>query len=280
MEWFRKAKSGLVPQEKRNIPEGLWTKCESPACGQVIFNKQLEENLRVCPACGHHFPWAPEARIRALTDPDSFAEYDRRLRAVDALAFPGYAKRLAREHAARATAEAVITGTATIEGNPVSLAVMDFSFLGGSMGAAVGEKIARAAERAADGGRSLVVVSASGGARMHEGCLSLMQMAKISGALHRLAKARLPFISILTNPTTGGVTASFATLGDLIIAEPGAMIGFAGPRVVRETTHQELPEGFQTAEFLLERGLIDRIVPRREMRAMVATFLRCTMRRA
>lgn len=280
---FRRRPPASPPRRgarKVDIPEGLWTKCESPACGQVIYNQQLEENLRVCPACGYHFPLAPDARILALTDAGSFIERDRSLRAVNALDFPGYSARLEKEHASRATPEAVITGDATTGGHPVSLAVMDFSFLGGSMGAAVGEKITRSIERAIDGRRALLIVSASGGARMHEGCLSLMQMAKISAALHRLAKARLPFISILTNPTTGGVTASFATLGDLIIAEPGAMIGFAGPRVVRETTHQELPEGFQTAEFLLEHGLVDRIVPRREMSATIGTFLRCTMRRA
>lgn len=255
------------------IPEGLWTKCETSACGQMIFNQQLEENLRVCPACGHHFPLGARARIHSLVDPGSFEERDRALRGVDRLGFPKYAARLEAEHGSRETPEAVICGEATMGGMPVSLAVMDFTFLGGSMGAAVGEKITRAAERAESGRRALVIVSASGGARMHEGCLSLMQMAKIAGALHRLAGARLPFLSVLTNPTTGGVTASFATLGDLILAEPGAMIGFAGPRVIRETTHQELPEGFQTAEFLLERGLIDRIVPRHELRGTIAGVL-------
>lgn len=259
---------------KKAIPEGLWTKCESAACGQVIFNQQLEDNLRVCPACGHHFPLGARARIAALADEGSFEECDRALRAVDSLGFPNYSERLAMEHGSRETPEAVVCGTGAIGGMPVSLAVMDFTFLGGSMGAATGEKIARAVERAESGRRALVIASASGGARMHEGCFSLMQMAKISGALQRLAEARLPFISVLTNPTTGGVTASFATLGDLIIAEPGAMIGFAGPRVIRETTHEELPEGFQTAEFLLEKGLIDRIVPRREMRGTIAAFLR------
>lgn len=258
---------------KVEIPEGLWTKCESPACGQVIFNQQLEENLRVCPACGHHFALGARARVAALVDEGSFDECDRALRAVDSLGFPNYGARLGVEHGSRETPEAVICGTAEIGGHAVSLAVMDFTFLGGSMGSAVGEKIARAVERAESGRRALVIVSASGGARMHEGCFSLMQMAKISGALQRLATARQPFISVLTNPTTGGVTASFATLGDLIIAEPGAMIGFAGPRVIRETTHQELPEGFQTAEFLLERGLVDRIVPRRELRGSIRTFL-------
>jgi acetyl-CoA carboxylase carboxyl transferase subunit beta len=258
---------------KVEIPEGLWTKCESTACGQVIFNQQLEENLRVCPACGYHFHLGARARIDALVDDGSFDECDRALRAVDSLGFPGYGTRLGVEHSSRETPEAVVCGMAKIGGHAVSLAVMDFTFLGGSMGAAVGEKIARAVERAESGRRALVIVSASGGARMHEGCFSLMQMAKISGALQRLAAARLPFISVLTNPTTGGVTASFATLGDLIIAEPGAMIGFAGPRVIRETTHQELPEGFQTAEFLLERGLVDRIVPRRELRGSIGTFL-------
>lgn len=272
----RRAVAGSTRRAGRKmaIPEGLWTKCESAACGQVIFNQQLEDNLRVCPSCGHHFSMGARARIAALVDGGSFEECDRGLRAVDSLGFPNYAARLGVEHGSRETPEAVVCGTGAIEGAPVSLAVMDFTFLGGSMGSATGEKIARAVERAESGRRALVIVSASGGARMHEGCFSLMQMAKISGALQRLGEARLPYISVLTNPTTGGVTASFATLGDLIIAEPGAMIGFAGPRVIRETTHQELPDGFQTAEFLLGRGLIDVIVPRREMRGIIAAILR------
>jgi len=264
---------------KVEIPEGLWTKCESPSCGRVIFDRQLEDNLRVCPECGYHFPLAAAARIASLVDAGTFEECDRGLRAVDSLEFPNYAPRLALEHGKRETPEAVICGRAAMCGIGVSLAVMDFSFLGGSMGAATGEKITRAVERAETERRALLIVSASGGARMHEGCFSLMQMAKISGALHRLAVARLPFISVLTNPTTGGVTASFATLGDLIIAEPGAMIGFAGPRVIHETTHQDLPEGFQTAEFLLERGLVDRIVKRQEMRDCIAAFLGYLLRR-
>lgn len=266
--------------KKVEIPEGLWTKCESPKCGRVIFDQQLEENLRVCPECGHHFSLGPAARVASLVDAGSFEECDRALSAVDSLQFPNYEARLTAEHGSRETPESVLCGRAAIGGFPVSLAVMDFSFLGGSMGAATGEKIARAVERAVAERRALIIVSASGGARMHEGCFSLMQMAKISGELHRLAWARLPYISILTNPTTGGVTASFATLGDIMLAEPGAMIGFAGPRVIRETTHQELPDGFQTAEFLLERGLVDRIVRRQELRDCITALLEYLMRRA
>ncbi len=266
--WFRRKGPAAPPApavRKVDIPEGLWTKCE--ACGEVVFERALEENLRVCPKCGFHFPLGARARVVMLVDDGSFREADAGLRTVNALDFPNYTARLEKEREKTGTEDAVVTGMARIAGRAVSLAVMDFQFLGGSMGVVVGEKIARAGERALARKAPFVAVCASGGARMHEGALSLMQMAKISGVLHKLARAGLPFVVVLTNPTMGGVTASFATLGDLILAEPGAMVGFAGPRVIKETTHQDLPKGFQTAEFLMERGLVDRIVPRRELRA-------------
>jgi acetyl-CoA carboxylase carboxyl transferase subunit beta len=257
------------------IPEGLATKC--PDCGEVILNQLLDEAQRLCPKCGYHFPMQARRRIELLVDEGSFEERDAGVAASDPLGFPGYADRLLREQQRRGIRDAVVCGSATLGHHPVELAVMDFSFLGGSMGSVVGEKIARGVERAIQRKAAAIIVCASGGARMHEGVFSLMQMAKVSGALAALANARLPYIAVLTNPTTGGVTASFATLGDLIVAEPGAMIGFAGPRVIRETTHEELPKGFQTAEFLLERGLLDAIISRREMRVKLRSYLNYLM---
>lgn len=264
-----------VRTRKKEIPEGLWTKC--PNCGEVLFNKELEANLMVCPKCEHHMTLGARARIDSLVDEGSFSEQDRGLTSVDVLKFTGvtsYTDRLNNYRKKTGLPEAVVCGTGEIEGRRVSLAVMDFNFLGGSMGSAVGEKITRAIERAAEKKIPLIIFSASGGARMYEGLFSLMQMAKTSGALQRLAARSQPFISVLTNPTTGGVTASFAALGDLIVAEPKAMIGFAGARVIKETTQQQLPPGFQTAEFLLERGLIDHIIPRKLMRPMLAKCLK------
>jgi acetyl-CoA carboxylase carboxyl transferase subunit beta len=264
-----------VRTKKKEIPQGLWTKC--PNCGEVLFNKELEANLMVCPKCDHHMTLGARARLLSLADEGTFHELDASLSSVDILQFTGvtsYTDRLNNYRAKTGLTEAVVSGTAEIEGIPVSLAAMDFNFLGGSMGSVVGEKITRAIERGADKKLPVVIFSASGGARMYEGLFSLMQMAKTSAALTRLSARGLPFISVLTNPTTGGVTASYATLGDLIIAEPKAMIGFAGARVIKETTQQQLPKGFQTAEFLLERGLIDHIVPRKLMRPMLAKFLR------
>ncbi|MGD9897151.1 MAG: acetyl-CoA carboxylase, carboxyltransferase subunit beta [Candidatus Methylacidiphilaceae bacterium] len=259
---------------KRDIPEGLWEKC--PKCEQMLYTKELDHDQRVCKHCQHHFPLPARERIALLLDSGSFTETDSSLRSIDTLHFHGvksYADRLAHYQEKTGLCEAVVSGVGRIEGKAISLAVMDFQFLGGSMGSVVGEKITRAIERGADERKPVVIVSASGGARMYEGALSLMQMAKTSAALVRLKRARMPFLSILTNPTMAGVTASFASLGDIILAEPNAMIGFAGARVIRETTHQELPKGFQTAEFLYEKGLIDQIVHRHRLRAVISTFL-------
>ncbi|MBI2517830.1 MAG: acetyl-CoA carboxylase carboxyltransferase subunit beta [Opitutae bacterium] len=273
MAHFTKPKLS-APKKKKNIPEGLWTKC--PVSGEIIFNKDLEANLMVVPKSGYHFPIGSRQRIAALIDADTWEEYDANVKSADPLKFvdsAAYPDRIKKYEKESGLPEAVICGTGRILGIPVSLAVMDFRFCGGAMGAAVGEKITRAIERAVKKKTPCLIVSSSGGARMQEGIYSLMQMAKTSAALGRLSEAKLPFISILTHPTTGGVTASFATLGDVIIAEPGALIGFAGARVIKETTKQTLPAGFQTAEFLLKHGLIDQIVPRTEMRDRLGNLL-------
>ncbi|MDQ6655115.1 MAG: acetyl-CoA carboxylase, carboxyltransferase subunit beta [Verrucomicrobiota bacterium] len=259
---------------KREMPQGLWQKC--PSCGEVVHEIELTQNQRVCPRCDYHFAQGARERILDLLDPDSFAEMDADLRSVDTLRFQGvatYKDRLEKHQAASGLHDTVISGHGLIEGYKLSIAVMDFSFLGGSMGSVAGERITRAIEWATANRCGAVVVSASGGARMYEGMLSLMQMAKTSGALAKHACERLPFISVLTNPTLAGVMASFASLGDIIIAEPGAMVGFAGQRVIKETTHQNLPPGFQTAEFLEEHGLVDLIVHRKKMRSQVAQLL-------
>src|SRR5882757_4526204 len=275
MAIFRKPVLKTLVSKSREMPEGLWTKC--PSCGEVIHNLALDENLRVCPKCEHHFPLVSSARIASLVDEGSFEETDASLISVDTLKFKGvatYEDRLKSYREKTGLKDAVLTGTAKIDGRPVSIAVMDFTFLAATMGSVVGEKITRAIELATKKKIPVIIVCASGGARMYEGMLSLMQMAKTSGALARHAQARLPYISILTNPTTAGVMASFASLGDVIIAEPKSMIGFAGPRVIKETTHQDLPKGFQTAEFLEEHGLIDQIVHRKKLRPQIAEFLR------
>lgn len=261
-------------KKKKNIPEGLWTKC--PVSGEIIFNKDLEANQMVVPKSGYHFPIGSRQRIAALLDEGSFHEHDAGVKSADPLKFvdsAAYPDRIKKYEKESGLPEAVICGVGKIHGIEVSLAVMDFRFCGGAMGAAVGEKITRSIERALKLKCPCIIVSSSGGARMQEGIYSLMQMAKTSAALGRLAEAKLPFISVLTHPTTGGVTASFATLGDIIIAEPGALIGFAGARVIKETTKQTLPAGFQTAEFLLKHGLVDQIVPRTEMRDRLRDFL-------
>ena len=273
MAHFSKPKLS-TPKKKKNIPEGLWTKC--PVSGEIIFNKDLEANQMVVPKSGYHFPIGSRARIAALMDEGTFEEFDAGVKSADPLKFvdsAAYPDRIKKYEKESGLPEAVICGVGQIHGIKVSIAVMDFRFCGGAMGAAVGEKITRAIERALKLKCPCLIVSSSGGARMQEGIYSLMQMAKTSAALGRLAEAKLPFISILTHPTTGGVTASFATLGDIIIAEPGALIGFAGARVIKETTKQTLPAGFQTAEFLLKHGLIDQIVPRTEMRDRLRDFL-------
>ncbi|MCM2275844.1 MAG: acetyl-CoA carboxylase, carboxyltransferase subunit beta [Candidatus Didemnitutus sp.] len=273
MTHFSKPKLS-TPKKKKNIPEGLWTKC--PVSGEIIFNKDLEANLMVVPKSGYHFPIGSRQRIAGLLDEGTFVEHDAGVKSADPLKFvdsAAYPDRIKKYEKESGLPEAVICGTGKIHGIPVSVAVMDFRFCGGAMGAAVGEKITRAIERALEEKCPCLIVSSSGGARMQEGIYSLMQMAKTSAALGRLAEAKLPFISILTHPTTGGVTASFATLGDIIIAEPGALIGFAGARVIKETTKQTLPPGFQTAEFLLKHGLVDQIVPRTEMRDRLRDLL-------
>ena len=259
---------------RREMPQGLWQKC--PGCSEVVHEIELAQNLRVCPRCDYHFAWSAKERLENLLDPDSFVEHDGDLRSVDTLEFQGmasYKDRLRKYRENTGLNDAVLTGHGTIEGTKVAIAVMDFTFLAATMGSVVGERITRIIEFGTANRCAVIIVSASGGARMYEGMLSLMQMAKTSGALARHANERLPFISVLTNPTTAGVMASFASLGDLIIAEPKSMIGFAGPRVIKETTHQDLPKGFQTAEFLEEHGLVDAIVHRRRMRPQIAQFL-------
>ena len=275
MTIFRKPTLKISGKKKREMPEGLWTKC--PGCSEMVHNIALEENLKVCSGCGHHFPMGSAERIALLLDEGSFEETDATMKAVDPLGFRGvatYEERLASYRKKTGLIDAVTVGSGTMGGISVGLAVMDFSFLAATMGSVVGEKITRVIEASTKAGRPVIIVCASGGARMYEGMLSLMQMAKTSGALARHAEAGLPYIALLTNPTTAGVMASFATLGDITLAEPRAMIGFAGPRVIRETTHQELPAGFQTAEFLLEHGLIDEIVPRDRMRETMITIIR------
>jgi acetyl-CoA carboxylase carboxyl transferase subunit beta len=259
---------------KREMPGGLWHKC--PGCGEVIHNLALEENQRVCPKCDHHFRLGAQDRINHLLDEGSFVEMDAEMTSVDMLKFKGaagYMERLKSHQKKTGLKDAVITGTGKINGHAVGIAVMEFSFMGGSMGSVLGEKIVRVVEKATADKMPAIIISASGGARMYEGLLSLMQMAKTCGALALHAKARLPFISIMADPTTGGVSASFATVGDINIAEPGAMIGFAGPRVIRETTHQDLPPEFQTAEFLEGHGLVDLIVHRRKMREVLTSLI-------
>ncbi len=274
MAWFRKDKKPLTAQDRRDLPPDVFDKC--PGCGEILYRERLARNLNVCPHCGHHLRIDAEAYLSILLDPDTFQEMDAELRAADPLGFRDlkpYPERIAAAEA-KGKREAVISGMGRLDGMEVSLAVMDFGFIGGSMGSVVGEKIARAARRALERRVPLIVVSASGGARMQEGIYSLMQMAKTSAVLARLHEAGIPFVSVLTHPTTGGVTASFAMLGDVNLAEPGALIGFAGPRVIEETIKQELPEGFQRAEFLLKHGMVDRVVDRRELKATIALVLR------
>ncbi len=274
MAWFRKEKTGLTAQEKKNIPEGLWTKC--PDCGDVVYGKKMEQLLWVCPGCSYHFRISSRKYINLLLDGGRLEEFGTELKAVDPLKFKDSKKYPDRLKAAREKTgrnEGLITGLAEMGGLPLSFAIMDFAFIGGSMGSVVGENVARTIERAIDNEVPLVIVSCSGGARMQEGILSLMQMAKTSGLLSVLAKKRLPYISVLTNPTTAGVMASYASLGDVIIAEPKALLGFAGPRVIQQTIGQELPEGFQSSEFFLAKGFLDKIVHRSDLRDTIITLL-------
>ncbi|MDC0156268.1 acetyl-CoA carboxylase, carboxyltransferase subunit beta [Verrucomicrobia bacterium] len=275
MALFSKPKySKVTVKSREGVPKGVWTKC--PETGDMVFAKELKNNLMVVPASGYHFPLSAPERVESLLDEDTFVEYDEELKSTDPLDFKGmasYKDKLAQNEAKSGLADAVISGVGKMGGRWVSLAVMDFRFLGGSMGSVVGEKITRAIERGLEFSMPVIIVSASGGARMYEGILSLMQMAKTSAALARLAEAGIPYFSVLTNPTMAGVMASYASLGDVIIAEPKALIGFAGRRVIKETTHADLPEGFQTSEFLLEHGLIDQIVGRHEMRDRLITLI-------
>jgi acetyl-CoA carboxylase carboxyl transferase subunit beta len=276
MAWFKKVRKPIEPQPKNEsrVPEGLWVKC--PSCSEVIYNKDLAATINVCPKCAHHFRIGAAERLRMLFDGE-WREYDVDLQSTDPLTFVDtkpYRARLNATIAATGMKDAVICATGRIDGIETSVAAMEYTFIGGSMGVVVGEKITRAIERALDRTLPVVIVSSSGGARMMEGALSLMQMAKISAALARLDRARLPYISVLTDPTTGGVTASFAMLGDVNIAEPKALIGFAGPRVIEQTIRQKLPEGFQRSEFLLEHGMLDLVVDRRELKAAIARVLR------
>lgn len=274
MSLFSKPKYSTVVVKKKDIPKGLWTKC--PISGEIVFNKELEANQMVVPKSGYHFPIGARARIAGLFDPSTFIEVDETVRSADPLTFVDsqrYPDRIKKYERDSGLPEAVICGTGEIHGIPVSVAVMDFRFCGGAMGSAAGEKITRAIEVALKKKIPCIIFSASGGARMQEGIFSLMQMAKTSAALGRLGEAGLPYISVLTHPTMGGVTASFAVLGDVNIAEPGALIGFAGARVIKETTKQTLPPGFQSSEFLLKHGLIDQIVNRLELRDRLRDLL-------
>jgi len=276
MAWFKKEKKPKEAIEQRaTIPEGLWIKCED--CKEIVYRKEVEQNLSVCPKCGYHFRLSATERFEMLFDEGSYRQFATNIRSGDPLEFRDtkrYRDRLRVYEARVGRGDAVLCAEGKLDGIPVVICAMEYAFMGGSMGSVVGEKITVAAERSLEKKVPLLIVSCSGGARMQEGILSLMQMAKISAALNKLADARLPFISILTDPTTGGVTASFAMLGDLNIAEPRALIGFAGPRVIEQTIRQTLPEGFQRSEFLVEHGMVDLITRRAEMKATVARFLR------
>ncbi|MEO6213740.1 MAG: acetyl-CoA carboxylase, carboxyltransferase subunit beta [Vicinamibacterales bacterium] len=274
MAWFKKPRTPIEPPaDKSRVPEGLWVKC--PSCSEVIYNKDLAASLSVCTKCAHHFRISATERLRTLFD-GRWLEHDTGLRSIDPLHFTDtkpYRTRLETTIRTTGMNDAVITATGDLQGLRCSIVAMEYGFIGGSMGVVVGEKITRAIERAITERMPVVIVSCSGGARMMEGALSLMQMAKISAALARLDRAKLPYVSVLTDPTTGGVTASFAMLGDVNLAEPRALIGFAGPRVIEQTIRQKLPEGFQRSEFLLEHGMLDMIVDRREMKDAIGRFL-------
>lgn len=270
MAWFKKTKE-IRAEKKGKTPEGLWVKCDG--CREIIYKKEIEKNLKICPKCNYHFRISARERLKLLVDEGSFIEMDESLATVDPLNFKdsiSYKDRIKENQKKSGLKEAVISGDALIKGHPVSLVIMDFSFMGGSMGSVVGEKVSRAAERAIENKQPLMAVSSSGGARMQEGIFSLMQMAKVSAAIGRLKDNGILYISILCDPTFGGVTASFATLGDIIIAEPKSLIGFAGPRVIEQTIKRPLPDDFQRADFLLEHGLIDMVVDRKNLRETLA----------
>ena len=272
MAWFRKEKKPRLPQRERlEIPPDAWEKCE--ACGHTDLREKFVRNLNVCPNCDYHRRIRASDYCNILLD-DGWRETEAGLRSADPLGFPEYEARLAKAQSKVGESDAMLTAAGTMDDIPVNLGVMDFAFMGGSMGSVVGEKIARAGQRALEKKQPFVIVSTSGGARMQEGVLSLMQMAKASAVLSQLAERGVPYVSLLTNPTTGGVSASYAMLGDVILAEPGAVIGFAGPRVIKQTLGQDLPEGFQTAEFLLEHGMLDAVVHRRQLKATIGQMLR------
>ena len=274
MAWFRKEKKPLRAAERRDVPTDVFVKCKG--CGEILYREKLSQNLEVCPVCGFHFRIDADAYVELLIDEGTFDEIDVHVRATDPLTFTDLKPYKDRIRIAEAAGqdEAVITGTGLVDAMRIALAVMDFRFIGGSMGSVVGEKIARCGRVALDRQIPFVIVSASGGARMQEGIYSLMQMAKTSAVLARLHEAGIPYVSILTDPTTGGVTASFSMLGDVHLAEPGALIGFAGPRLIEETIKQELPDGFQRSEFLMRHGMVDRVVDRRELKNELALVLR------
>ena len=273
MAWFRKEKKPRQPRRERlEIPADVWEKCE--ACGHTDLREKFVRNLNVCPTCDYHRRIKANDYCNILLDEGSAEELEMDIRSTDPLGFPEYPARLKKATANAGDGDALLAAYGTIEDLPVSLGIMDFAFMGGSMGSVVGEKIARLGQRSLERKHPLIVICASGGARMQEGVLSLMQMAKVSAVLAQLAERRIPYIAILTNPTTGGVSASYAMLGDAILAEPGAVIGFAGPRVIKQTLGQDLPEGFQTAEFLLDHGMLDQVVDRRELKHTVGQLLR------
>jgi len=276
MAWFKKARKPIAASTAPSrVPEGLWVKC--PDCEATIYTKDLVETLSVCPKCSHHFRLTASERLKTIFDDEHWVEHDAGLASNDPLSFTDtkpYAARLTASRKSTGMKDALLVGAGAIEGVPTVVAAMEYGFIGGSMGVVMGEKLVRAIEHALERRTGVIIVSCSGGARMMEGALSLMQMAKVSAALARLDRAQLPFISLLTDPTTGGVTASFAMLGDFIIAEPKALIGFAGPRIIEQTIRQKLPPGFQRSEFLLERGMLDLVVDRRELRPTLARLLR------
>jgi len=275
MALFGRKQYSSVQVKKRDVPNGLWLKC--PACNEVIYKNALKEAIYVCPKCEHHFPLKREDRLKLLVDEGSFTEWDANLFSVDRLKFQGkesYEQKLEKNVEKTGCNDAILCGEGRISSISTAIGIMDFSFLGASMGAVVGEKVTRLFERALEKRLPVLISSASGGARMYEGIFSLMQMAKTSGAIARHSEAGLPYISLLTHPTTAGVMASYASLGDVIVAEPRALIGFAGPRVIKETTQQDLPPGFQRSEFLLKHGLLDMVVPRNELRERIASLLR------
>lgn len=282
MTWFKRQSGEIqASEDKRVRTEGLWVKCEG--CRQIIWKKELEDNLNVCTKCDYHFRLNAGERLLLLLDEGSIETADETLSSTDPLNFTDtrpYKARLQKSQAENGLKDAIINASGTLNGRPVMVSAMEYSFIGGSMGAVVGEAITRAVERACDQKKPIIVVSASGGARMMEGVVSLMQMAKISAALARLDAARIPYVSVLTDPTTGGVTASYAMLGDLNIAEPGALIGFAGPRVIEQTIRQKLPDGFQRSEFLLQHGMLDAVVHRKEMKPYIARALDFMMPKA